>query len=125
MIHITYTAENEKTGESIEFRHEYSGGARKNAIEQIRRWKKKQLSFYGLRLLLNCYSDDMLIYEHEILTGYRMHSAEILMALHDEWVTLKAYGKSMLTSKTEMNKILFEHVQDDFITLYYFTVLMK
>jgi hypothetical protein len=120
MINITYTAQN-MNGESIEFTFHDPIYARRKAIRQIKKWKAINHTYIGLRLTLSCYMDKALMREHDILTGDRMHTPEIIMALHDELVILNAYAYELPVGIIKSGDMGFTHIADDLILLYYFT----
>ncbi len=96
--------------------------SRMEAIYQIKKWKALNSSYKGLRLKLCCHVGDGLIYEQDLLTGEKMCNEEIVMALHDEFVVLNAYGYKPLIGVIHVEGNAISHVAHDFITLYYFTL---
>ena len=121
MISIKYTAEN-ILGEMAEFTLDNPMKARRQAFKQIRKWKAQAHSHVGLKLKLTAYENSIRLHEQVILNGDRMHSPEIILALHDELITLEAYGLEPPRGIISYQGMQISHVADDMVPIYYFTV---
>ena len=122
MIIIRYVAENGKN-EKVVFALENPLESRSNAIKQIKIWKGEILSYTELKLTLEIYAGENMIQSLAVLTGDKMHSDEITETLGKEYEILEQEGFQLPFGIVEHNGKTIQHVLNDFIQLYYFTVI--
>ena len=124
--HLRYVVENDCTGETAAFESYDWLEAREQAVAFALDQRSKsdaEKDFQGIKLSLE-YSEQGrkgMKFRHEILTGERMHSADIVLALHRESEILTRCGKEFEITQGLMDNKTFLAVNHRYATLYYFT----
>lgn len=123
---LSYIVENTNTGETTNFPCRDWLAARENAVGlavELKRTSEEKDGYRGIRLVLE-YSPgtkEAAVSLHEILTGEKMPSEEILKALHTEAEILEQCGKEFEVMVGQMEGQTYHAVNHRYVTLYYFT----
>lgn len=123
---LRYVVENRKTAESAAFSCDDWLAAREQAVTlavEQKATSEADNDYQGIRLCLEYSdgSDAAEVRQHEILTGERMSSEDILTALHGEAEILTRCGKEFDVMNGQMEDKTFRAVNHRYATLYYFT----
>ncbi len=123
---LRYVVENNQSGERAVFECESWLESREQAVLYAQKLKSESSvadDYKGIKLCLEFAEQpngDTI--QHEILTGQRMHTVDILTALHREAELLTQCDKEFEVVESQMDDDQYRAVTHRHATLYYFTV---
>lgn len=114
-----------RISQSFDCEHSNWLTARLNSIQFAEQLKKIGSSFFGIKVYVE-YSPDSLLPKterHYLLSGERMHTEQVLSALHEEYNILQSANKDFEVMKCEFENKEYHAVDQKYNSLYYFTAV--